>query len=157
MQSAFKNLTQDELEELCLVPIWVSILIAGADNKIQGSEVKRAIKIIKEKQKIETAVLNEYYNRVAGKFEINLKGYITLLPKNQEERSSFLLQKLERVNYFFSKIEKDIAYQLYLSFRDFANKIAHASGGLFGLLSVSFAESKYIDLKMITDPSSSHT
>ncbi len=157
MQSAFKNLTQDELEELCLVPIWVSILIAGADNKIDKSEIKRAIKIVKEIQKKEKSFLVDYYTRVAEKFEVNLKGYVTLLPKSSNDRSNFLLQKLERVNYFFSKLEKDIAYQLYLSFRDFANKVAHASGGFFGLLSVSFAESKYIDLKMIADPSSSHT
>lgn len=157
MSSVLNNLTEEEKEELYLVPVWVSILIAGADNKIDRTEIKKAIKIAKEKQEKESTLLVDYYRKVAKKFEVNLKGYITLMPNNEDQRIRFLLEKLERVNYFFSKLEKDIAYQLYLSFRDFANKVAHASGGIFGLLSVSYAESKYIDLKMIADPSGSRT
>ena len=157
MSSVLNNLTEEEKEELYLVPVWVSILIAGADNKIDRTEINKAIKIAKEKQEKESTILVDYYRKVAKKFEVNLKGYITLMPKNEDQRMRFLLEKLERVNYFFTKLEKDIAYQLYLSFRDFANKVAHASGGIFGLLSVSYAESKYIDLKMITDPSGSRT
>ncbi len=153
MQNALRNLTNDELEELYLIPIWVSILIAGADNKIDRSEFKKAIKIANEKQKRGNEIIIEYYKKVAEKFEVNLKGYIVLMPEDKAKRVEFLFKKLERVNYFFSKLEKDFAYQLYLSFRDFANKVAHASGGIFGLLSVSYAESKYIDLRMISDPS----
>jgi len=145
-------LTEEEAEEFYLVPIWVCILVAGADNKIDRSEIRKAIQIAKEKQEKENKLVIDYYKKVAQKFEVNLKGYITLMPKDEDKRIDFLVKKLERVNYFFSKLEKDIAYQLYLSFRDFAYKIAHASGGIFGLLSISFAESKLIDLKMITNP-----
>lgn len=153
MLKALGYLTEEEAEEFYLVPIWVCILVAGADNKIDQVEIKKAIKIAKEKTEKENALIIDYYKKVALKFEVNLKGYVTLMPKDDKMRIDFLVTKLERVNYFFSKLEKEIAYQLYLSFRDFAYKIAHASGGIFGLLSVSFAESKYIDLKMIQNPS----
>lgn len=155
MLNSISRLTDTEIEELYLIPIWISILIAGADNKIDHSEVKAAIKTAYEKRKKGNELILDYYDKVAKKFEVNLKGYLTLLPEDYNKRVDFLIRKLERVNYFFSNLEKDIAYQLYLSFRDFANKIAHASGGIFGILSVSFAESKYIDLKMINDPSES--
>jgi len=153
MQKALRYLTEEETEELYLVPIWISILIAGADNKIEKSEIRKAIKIINEKQQMENALIVEYYRMAAQKFEINLKGYVALMPTDNEKRINFLAEKLDRVNYYFSKLGKDFSYQLYLSFRDFANQVAHASGGFFGLLSVSYAESKYIDLKMIDDPS----
>ena len=146
-------LTEEEAKEFYLVPIWVCILIAGADSKIDRSEIKKAIKLAKDKTKKEHALIIDYYKKAAQNFEVNLRGYITLMPQNDEKRIDFLVAKLDRVNYFFSKLEKELAYQLYLSFRDFAYKIAQASGGIFGLLSVSFAESKYIDLKMIKDPS----
>ena len=152
MLKALGLLTEDEAEEFYLIPIWVCILIAGADNKIDRSEIKKAIRITKEKQDKENALIIDYYKHVAKKFEINLKGYISLMPQDKEKRIEFLIKKLERVNYFFSKLENEIAYQLYLSFRDIANKVAHASGGIFGLLSVSYAESKYVDLKMIANP-----
>lgn len=155
MQNALINLTEDEIAELYLIPVWVSILIAGADNKIDKSEFNRSIQIVKQKQKTENQLIIDYYKTVADKFEVNLKGYIALMPKDKEQRVDFLLKKLERVNIFFPKLEKDFSYPLYLSFRDFAYKVAHASGGFFGLLSVSFAESQYIDLKMMNDPSKS--
>ncbi|MCG8306122.1 MAG: hypothetical protein MI975_01945 [Cytophagales bacterium] len=144
--------TNDEAEEFCLVPIWICILIASADEKIDHSEVKKALKIAREKRARANEQIIDYYKKVAEKFEVNLKGYLTLLPTDHNKRVDFLVERLERVNYFFSKMEKEVAYQLYLSFRDMANKIARASGGIFGLLSVSFAESKYIDLKMISNP-----
>jgi hypothetical protein len=153
MQSALKNLTTDEISELHLIPVWVSILVAGADNKIDKTEFKKSIQIANKKQNTANSLILDYYKTVAAKFEVNLKGYIALMPNDKEQRVEFLLKKLERVNYIFSKLEKDFSYQLYLSFRDFANEVAHASGGFFGLLSVSFAESKFIDLKMIHDPS----
>ncbi|MFT5642306.1 MAG: hypothetical protein ACI9A7_002415, partial [Cyclobacteriaceae bacterium] len=37
--------------------------------------------------------------------------------------------------------------------KELAKKIAEASGGLLGYLSVSYEESKMIELKAITDPS----
>jgi hypothetical protein len=157
MQSALKNLTTDEISELHLIPVWVSILVAGADNKIDKTEFKKSIQIANKKQNTANSLVIDYYKTVAAKFEVNLKGYIALMPNDKEQRVEFLLKKLERVNYIFSKLEKDFSYQLYLSFRDFANEVAHASGGFFGLLSVSFAESKFIDLKMIHDPSKSST
>ena len=157
MLKSLSKLTDDEVEEMYLVPVWISILIAGADNIIDQSEVSKAIKLAKEKGKEENELIIDYYGHVAQRFEVNLKGYVALMPEDAKKRIDFLVNKLERVNYFFSKIEKEIAYRLYLSFRDFAYKIAHASGGIFGLLSVSFAESKFIDLKMIIDPSESQS
>lgn len=155
MQNALINLSEDEIAELHLIPVWISILIAGADNKIDKNEFNKSIQIANQKQKTENHLIIDYYKTVAAKFAVNLKGYIALMPKDKAERVDFLLKKLKRVNYFFPKLEKDFSCQLYLSFRDFAYKVAHASGGFFGLLSVSFAESQYIDLKMMDDPSKS--
>lgn len=155
MLKALKNLNAEEIEELYLIPVWVSILIAGADDKIDKTEIKKSVKIAREKQEKENRLIIEYYREVAAKFEVNLKGYIALMPDDYEQRELFLVDRLSKANSFLSKLEKEFAFQLYLSFRDFAMKVAQASGGLFGLLSVSYAESKYIDLKMIADPSKS--
>jgi hypothetical protein len=153
MNSPLAHLSPEEKEELYLTPVWVSLLIAGADNVFSKKEIKRAVNLAHEKQKTNDRFLLEFYKDVASKFEVNLKGYITLMPKDIDQRTDFLIGKLTRVNDLFKKIELEYAQQLYLSFRDFAYRIAHASGGLFGLLSVSFAESKFIDLKMIKEPS----
>jgi hypothetical protein len=152
MNNPLSQLSQEEKDELYLIPVWVSILIAGADNVFSKKEIKRAIKLTKEKQRDERTFIAEFYKEASKKFEVNLKGYIILMPKELEKRTEFLINKITRVNNLLKKMEIEYAQQLYLSFRDFAYNVAHASGGLFGLLSVSFAESKYIDLKMIEEP-----
>ena len=152
MHSLLNKLTSKEIEELYLVPVWVAILVAGANKKVDNSEIKSAVGLAEEKRNKETDLIKDYYTKVADKFEVNLRGYLNLLPTDDDKRLEFLLNKLDRVNYFFSKIEKEVSYRLYLSFRDFAYKVARSSGGIFGLLSVSFAESTYIDLKMIQNP-----
>lgn len=152
MINPLSKLSPEELEELYLIPVWVCLLIAGADNVFSKKEIKRSVKLAKEKQITGDGFIVDFYQTVAKKFEVNLKGYIVLLPKDLEQRTDYLVKKLTRVNILFKKLELTHAEQLYQSFRDFAYRAAHASGGLFGLLSISFAESKYIDLKMIKDP-----
>lgn len=152
MNDPFSQLSQEELDDLYLTPVWVSILIAGADNVFSKKEINRAVKLTREKQQEDEEFIVEFYKAVAKKFEVNLKGYIALMPRDLEKRTEFLINKIRRVNDLFKKIEIEYAQQLYLSFRDFAYNVAHASGGLFGFLSVSFAESKFIDLKMIEEP-----
>jgi hypothetical protein len=115
------------------------------------------VKLTKENHKAGDGFLVDYYKKVSKRFEVNVKGYIVLMPEELEQRTEYLVMKLTRVNDLFKKIEMKYAHQLYLSFRDFAYHVAHASGGLFGLLSISFAESKFIDLKMIEDPSKAET
>lgn len=146
------NLSEGEREELYLVPAWVSLLIAGADDVFSKKEIKKAIRLAEDKSQEENAFISEFYKNIARKIEANLRGYIAVLPKEREKRTDFLVKKLTTVNELFKKIELDYAHQLYLSFRDYAYQVAQASGGLFGLLSVSYAESKFIDLRMIDDP-----
>ncbi len=153
MQNVLRNLIEVEAEELYLIPVWISILIAGADGKIDRSEIKKAIQIANLKQGSNKKLIADYYKTVASRFEVNLKGFILLMPENKVQRFDFLINKLERANYLLSKLEKDFAHQLYLSFVEFANMVAHASGGILGLNSVSKSESKYIDLNMIKNPS----
>jgi hypothetical protein len=155
MNSPFEKLNKEEREELYLIPVWVSILIAGADNVFSKREIKKAMRLAWEKTKDSNSFLTEFYESVASKFEVNLKGYMSLMPRDDNERSDFLIKRLTRVNDLLKKVDLEYAQQLYLSFRDFAYRVAHASGGLFGLLSISFAESKFIDLKMIKDPADS--
>ena len=152
MSNPLTNLNKNDREDLYLIPVWVSILVAGADESISKKEVNDAIRLANRKQHSDEGFIREFYKKVADKFEVNIKGYLALMPKDVEDRNSFLVDKIKKVNKIFPKLDSEVAHKLYLSFRDFANCVAQASGGLFGLLSISYAESKYLDLKMIDDP-----
>ena len=50
------------------------------------------------------------------------------------------------------KIDKTFSIKLYASLKEYAKRIAEASGGVLGYLSVSYEESQLVDLKMIHEP-----
>ena len=152
LDEAFKRLSEDELDALIMIPVWITLLITGADDVYSKAEIKSSIRLIIQNKKNDDNLFDRYYSLVRKKFEVNLKGDTLLLPVEESLRTELIVSKIVHVNELFKKLPQDCVKSLYWSYRDLANKIAKASGGLFGLLSISYSESKYIDLKMINYP-----
>lgn len=152
MIDQFKVLSNEEVETMLKVPILVSILIAGADNEIDNSEIKEAVSIARLKQKKARVDLIDYYKEVAVDFEDKLKVMIQHFPAKAEERNPVIIEELEKVNDILPKLDKKFSIEFYSSIKDIAKKIAEASGGLLGYLAVGYEESKLIGLNMIKDP-----
>lgn len=148
----FDHLTEEERELMFKVPILVSILIAGADNDIDRSEIRKAVDISSIKQKQAREELLDYYREVAQDFEDKMKVLIQHYPQNALERNPMIIEELEKVNLVLPKLDNRFAVEFYASIRDIAKKVAEASGGVLGYMAVGYEESKYIDLKMIKDP-----
>jgi len=149
----FEHLKEDEIDLLYMVPVWVTILIAGADDKIDKRELRGAVELAKSKREGEHELTREYFAEIARTFESNLKGYITLLSQTKKERNEIIIQKLSQLNDIFPKLDRSFTIQLYKDFREFAVKVAEASGGIFGHFSISDEEAEFLDLDMIQDPS----
>ena len=147
------NLTQEEQDFMCSLPIYVSVLIAGADGNIDKHEIKKAISLTSIKTQKARKELIDYFKRVNTDFEDKLKMTIANLPKDTKEREKILIEEIGKANDVFPKLDKNFTQKLYLSLKDIAKSIAEASGGVFGYMSVGYEESKLIDLKMIKDPS----
>lgn len=153
MIEEFKVLTQEEVEMMLKVPIIVSILIAGADNDIDNTEIKEASSISRLKQKKARLDLIDYYKEVGVDFEDKLKVLIQQYPAKAEERNPILIEELEQLNSILPKLSRKFAIEFYASIKDIAKKIAEASGGLLGYMAVGYEESRLIGLNMIKDPS----
>ncbi|MFT5641934.1 MAG: tellurite resistance protein, partial [Cyclobacteriaceae bacterium] len=64
MLKEFENLREDEIDVLLKAPVYVAILIAGADGNIDKSERKEAIEIAHSKQSRAREQLVDYYKLV---------------------------------------------------------------------------------------------
>lgn len=153
MIEELKKLSEAELETLYNAPVWVTILIAGADNKFDKKELQEAISVTHLKQKRARQALIDYYKEVSRNFESNLKGYISLLPQDARDRTELLSENLAKLNLILPKLDKSFSTQFYESIKDLAQKVANASGGIMGFLATGYEESKLLNLKMIKDPS----
>jgi hypothetical protein len=153
MIKEFEKLRDDEVEVLLDAPVNVAILIAGADGNIDKSERKEAVSVARAKQSRAREQLVEYYKMVGERFEERFNNLIVELPDKVEDRNSAITTELRKLNFILPKIDNGFAVKLYASLKDLAKRIAEASGGVLGYLSVSYAEAQLMELKMIKDPS----
>jgi len=148
----FEELEQEEKELMYSLPIYVAVLIAGADGKIDNAEIKTAVSLSGLKKMKARKELIDYYNEVNTDYEDKLKMTIANLPADHKVREKWIIEELKKVNNILPKLEKSFAIKLYASVKDIAKQIAEASGGVFGYMSVGYEESKLLDLKMIKNP-----
>jgi len=149
----FEPLREDEREVLLDAPVLVAILIAGADGKIDKSEKKQAVDIARTKQSRAREQLSEYFKIVGERFEDRFFKLVDELPADTEERNQKVSIELRKLNFILPKIDKNFGIKLHASLKDLAKKIAEASGGVLGYLSVSYEEAKLMELRMINDHS----
>lgn len=148
----FENLRDDEVQVLLKAPVYVAILIAGADGKIDKSERKEAVDVARSRQSRAREQLVTYYQAVGESFENDFNQLVDSLPEDVKDRNTDIEQELRKLNFILPKIDRVFAIKLYASLKDLAKKIAEASGGILGYLSVSYEEQALMDLKMINDP-----
>lgn len=149
----FESLREDEIDVLLKAPVHVAILIAGADGTIDKTEKKQAIDVARNKQSRARDQLAEYYKIVGDQFEENFYALLDALPAGTEERTQAVSIELRKLNFILPKIDKNFGIKLHGSLKDLAKKIAEASGGVLGYLSVSYEEAKLMELRMIKEPS----
>ncbi|MEO9802105.1 MAG: hypothetical protein ABJF04_02605 [Reichenbachiella sp.] len=153
MIKEFNTLRDDEIEVLLRAPVLVSILIAGADDKIDKSEIHQAVEIANSKQSRAREQLIDYYKEVGKDFGDKFIKLVNEMPDTSEGRSEIITKELRKLNFILPKIEQKFAIKLHASLKDMAKKVAEASGGILGYMSVSYEEAKLMELKMIDDPS----
>lgn len=150
MVKEFKDLREDEIDVLMKAPIYVAILIAGADGEIDSSEKKEAIAIANNRQSRSREQLNEYFKNIH--FDRDFDKLVSTLPSGTDERNTAIIRELRKLNFILKKIDRSFAIKLHASLKDLAKKIAEASGGVLSYLTVSYEESKLMELKMLQDP-----
>jgi len=152
MIQAFNCISSEETDLMLRAPFLITILVAGADDKIDKNEMKQAIAISKLNQKRARRELVEYYNNVGQDFEDKLKIFIHDLPKDTYKRNEEISNELAKLNNILPKLDKKFAVNFYENMKVLAVKIAKSSGGVFGFMSIGCEESKVLDLKMIRKP-----
>lgn len=148
-----KNLTEAELNTLIDAPALVTILIAGAEGKIDEKEIDWGSYVIHFRvSDYESSSMVAIYKEIDKVFDESVRQYIEALPNDTDERSKMITNKLEELNPIFKKIDPQFAKEYYDSLRVLAKQVAKASGGLWGYGSISPQEQKYLDLDIIDMP-----
>lgn len=146
----FQELTTNEIDKMVNSITLITILIAGADGKIDKEEKDWSQKIAKIRTYSNPDVLHDFYVQVGRNYSSKLNQLIDDLPSDTDYRNQKISKELNELNDIFPKLEIHYAATLYQSLVSFAKHVAKASGGFLGIGSISKHEKKWIDLPMIT-------
>jgi hypothetical protein len=148
----FDSLSLYEVELMHKAPILVSILVAGADGKIDQSEISSAVSLATKKHVPGTSRLVEFYDEVGTDFEDKLKIVIQSFPVKEKLRTPKVIAELTQLNEIIGKLDKEFSCEFYESLKEIATEVAQSSGGILGMNKVGEAEAKYLSLDMIRNP-----
>ena len=147
----FKNLTEEESNLMLITPALVTLLIAGAEGKIDQKETDWGEKITHFRAN-EHSIIQNYYLEVDKNFNETLRKLIEAMPPDVKERSDKINKQLETLNKIFPKLDQEFVKEFYKSLLSLAKLVAKASGGIWGYGSISPEEKKYLDLHAIEPP-----
>ncbi|MBM3919907.1 MAG: hypothetical protein FJ347_01615 [Sphingomonadales bacterium] len=147
-----KHLTADEQQIVTNSPLYVSLLIAGADGNFDTDEKKRIVELVHIKTFTERFELQNLYKNLNNDSEEQIRNMISSLPENTDERNTILSELIARLNDIFPKLDASFSVQLYSSLRQFAVYISTADGGWWGISAVSDAEKAFVKLPMLNPP-----
>lgn len=128
----------------------VTLLVAGADGKIDAREKEWAAKLTTIRGYKEKPELKLLYTEVGKTFTDKLDQYLEELPEDLETMQTVISDKLGKLNDVLPKIDSWYAQLYYESLLSFAKHVAEASGGILGFMSIGPKEKKIINLPMIT-------
>lgn len=143
---ALQALTSEETQRLLQAPAVVTVLIAGADQRIEKREANWAIKLVQYRTFTAEKELQPYYEQVAKGFEDDLT---RLTDQWQPSQNEELANSLAQLKPSLAKLDPRYAKLLKQSWRTLAYKVAEASGGLVGFGAVDSDERRVIDLPML--------
>jgi hypothetical protein len=147
----FDMLTAEEKQILYKSIPQVTVLIAGADGKIDVKEKEWAEKITKIRSFSYNEDLKEFYTVIGDQFMDHLGEIIAACPEETTARTEYLTAELSKLNPVLRKLDNEVASALYKDFLSFAKQVAKASGGFLSFMSISKEEKELIGLDML-DP-----
>ncbi|HCS21640.1 MAG TPA: hypothetical protein DIW47_13965 [Bacteroidetes bacterium] len=147
-----EKLNETEKELVLNAPAYITLLIAGADDDITESEIRRSLQLVHTKTYSESIDIQDIYEKIDRDFEDRLTDLIDSLPKTLQEREATILGELSKLNTILPKMDTKISSKYYQSLLSFATFIAQAAGGIVGFDKVSHREEKFVKLPMIKDP-----
>ena len=145
-----EHLSQTEIEQLVDAVPLITILIGGADGKLDKDEKDWARKITEIRTYNSSDDLNEFYKLVGESYTKKVDSFLESFPNQIEDRTNLISEKLADLNEIMSKLDNTFGSELYESYKSFAEHVAKASGGFLRFFNVSNEEKKLIDLPMLT-------
>ena len=121
-----KNISETENEALLKFPVYVSLLVALKDSKLDEAERKSAIKFSHIKTYSCDPLLTSFYDAADKVFEKNMLQLDKDLPVKNEERVTAIKKELSNLEKIVLKLGKDYTTVMHRSMKSFKEHVSKA-------------------------------
>ena len=149
MDQDLNMLSSGEVAQLKDAYAYITILIAGADGKIDPNELSWAEKITQIRTYAGDERLKTFHTDVNESIAARIQQLIGELPSDVASRSSAISERLSSLNSILSSLDPSIGHYLYKGYVSFAERIAKASGGILSFFTIGPEEKKWVSLPML--------
>ena len=150
MDQDLQTLSPEEISQLQDAYAYITVLIAGADGKIDPDELTWAEKITQIRTFAGDERLKSFHTEVNDGISTRIKQLIAELPKETAPRNAIISEKIAQLNPILASIDPSLGAYLYKGFKSFAERIAKASGGFLSFFTIGPEEKKWVGLPMLT-------
>ena len=151
MDQDLNLLSPEEINQLKDAYAYITVLIAGADGKIDPNELSWAEKITQIRTFAGDERLKNFHVEVNETLSNKIKQLIAELPTDVKSRSAIISERLSHLNPILSSLDPSLGYYLYKGYVSFAERIAKSSGGFLSFFTIGPEEKKWIALPMINE------
>lgn len=151
MDQDLSLLSAGEISQLQDAFAHITVLIAGADGKIDPDELSWAEKITQIRTFAGDERLKEFHTEVNEKLGGRIKQLIAELPTDTASRSAILSEKIAQINPILASLDPSLGSYLYKGYVSFASRIAKASGGFLSFFTIGPEEKKWVGLPMLAE------
>jgi hypothetical protein len=149
MDQDLSILSNEQVNQLKDAFAYITILIAGADGKIDQKEVSWAEKIAQIRTFAGDERLKTFHEEVSQNLHSRIEHLIRELPVEVGARSNTISEKLSQLNPILASLEPSIGSYLYNGYVSFAERTAKSSGGFLSFFAISSQEKKWVSLPML--------
>jgi hypothetical protein len=149
-QDPMDLLTQGDIQLIKDAYAYITVLISGADGKIDEKELAWAEKIVQIRTFSGDERFHPIHEAITTELPGKIRSLIAELPTDTKARQSAISLELEKLNPVLAKLHPSTGAYLYKGFVSFAERVAKASGGVLSFFSIGPEEKKWIGLPMLT-------
>ena len=149
MDQDLSQLTPADITKLKDAYAYITVLIAGADGKIDPHELSWAEKIAQIRTFTGDERLHTFHEEVNAELSSKIKQLIAELPADPNNRNAVISAYLSDLNPVLATLDPYIGAYLYKGYVSFAQRIAKASGGVLSFFSIGPEERKWVGLPML--------
>jgi hypothetical protein len=122
----FKDLSLPEREQLEKFPVYLSLLAASKDCRLDGQEMHSAVKLTHIKTFSCDPVLSDYYAEVDKNFETVAREISNQLPADRDAREVAIRRQLTKLEILLHKLDKRYAAIMHESLRSYKDHVSRA-------------------------------